>query len=288
MVHQGAKIGFLQADNDVPRWSHWLLNHLPTLGFSTAAERIGYAIGQSMFTPADTHSSELLVDDRPYAGWLYGGVGLQRRGLGWGGFLTLEGLELQLGVIGPNSYADNMQTWWHHQAPRGWEYELDDEPGIALRYGRAWLITPPFDGQRYFDLIPHGGLSVGNVDTSFRAGATVRTGWNLPDDVSIQSINSVIPSAGGWSPSAAGGRWGFYIFGGVEGRAVLYNAFLDGNAFSDSHHVDKETWVAECRAGFVLLFDRLEFAYTQILQTREFEKQPEAQVYGSFALRVNF
>jgi len=285
---QGAKVSFLQADNHLPNWTAGLLDSIPALGFSTGAERIGYELGQSMFTPANTHASELLVNDRPYAGWLYTGAILQRRGIGLGNYLTLENFQLDIGIVGVQSEAEQLQTWWHTHTPAGWKNQLRDEPGFDLKYGRAWLITIPSDQERNFDIIPHAGLSAGNVDTSFRAGTTLRAGWNLPQDFGVQPIDSLFTTEGGRSPSREGRRWGFYFFSGVEGRAVLYNEFLDGDAFRASPHVDKEPFVGEWRSGLVFVFDRVEIAYTHILLTREFELQPQGQIYGSLSLRYNF
>jgi hypothetical protein len=285
---QGAKLAFLQADNDVPKWTRCLFDHVTELGFSTGAERIGYQFGQSIFTPADTHSSEQLLDDRPYAGWLYTGFIVQRRGLGLGDHLTLENFQMDIGIIGPESAGDQMQTWYHHRAPRGWEYQLKDEPGLALKYGRACLIPLPTEERRYLDVIPHGGLSAGNVDTSFRAGTTVRAGYNLPDNFGVQPIDSLFTKEGGWSPSQQGRRWGVYVFTGVEGRAQLYSAFLDGNVFRESQHIDKEIFVGEWRSGLVVVLNHVEIAYTHIYRTREFEGQPEGQVYGSISVAVRF
>ena len=38
--------------------------------------RASFSIGQSIYTPEDTSATELIEDDRPYAGWLYAGFGL--------------------------------------------------------------------------------------------------------------------------------------------------------------------------------------------------------------------
>ncbi|MHC1768454.1 MAG: lipid A deacylase LpxR family protein [Verrucomicrobiia bacterium] len=284
---QGAKIAFYQAANDVPRWTARTLDKLPALGFEPGASRIGYEIGQSIFTPADTDASELQLDDRPYAGWLYGGLILQRRGSTAGGLLALENVGLQLGIIGPASFADNVQTWYHGEGPKGWRHQLKNELGLALKYGRAWLVPVPSLESRHVDLIPHAGLSGGNVDTSLRAGVVLRAGWNLPADFGPQLIESVVAAPSGRSRSADR-PWGFYFFTGAEGRAVLYTAFLDGNIFRDSHSVDKEPFVGEVRGGMALVFSRVELAYGHLLRTREFEGQPHNHTYGSLSLSMKF
>lgn len=285
---QGARLSFLQGDNELPGWLKTGLDNVPALGFAPEADRVGYEVGQSIFTPANTHTSSFLPDDRPYAGWLYAGVLLQRRGLGRGGFLTLENVRLDLGMIGPESFADHIQTWYHHHAPRGWEYQLQDEPGVALQYGRAWLIPVPSGEEHYFDMIPQAGLSAGNVDTSFRVGTTFRVGWHLPEDFGAQPIHSLLGPSGGRSRSETEPRWGFYFFSGVEGRAVLYTTFLDGNSFRESHHVDKEPFVGEWRSGLVLVLNRIELVYSHIFRTREFRPQPEGQGFGSVTLQLRF
>lgn len=284
---QGARIAFYQADNDLPQWTARTLDKLPALGFEPGASRIGYALGQSIFTPANTRVSELQLDDRPYAGWLYGGLTLQRRGSTARGLLALENFQVELGIIGPASFADNVQTWYHGKGPEGWRHQLKNEPGFALKYGRAWLVPIPSLDSRHFDLIPHAGLSGGNVDTSFRAGALLRAGWNLPADFGPPLIESVVAAPSGRSRS--GDRaWGLYFFTGAEGRAVLYSAFLDGNTFRDSHSVDREPFVGELRGGMALVFRRVELAYSHLFRTHEFEGQPHNHIYGSLSLSMKF
>jgi hypothetical protein len=219
---------------------------------------------------------------------LYTGLVLQRHGVGSGDILHLENFQLDIGIIGPDSLAEAAQNAFHDVRPPGWPHQLQDEPGLALKYGRACLIPLYSDDHHLFDFIPAGGFSLGNVDTSFRVGTTLRFGWNLPQDFGAQPIQSLFMTAGGRSPSQNGKRWGVYIFSGVEGSAVLYTVFLDGNTFRDSHHVGKEPFVGEWRNGIVFLFDRVEVAYTHIIRTEDFTKQSEAQIYGSLTIKWKF
>jgi hypothetical protein len=78
------------------------------------------------------------------------------------------------------------------------------------------------------------------------------------------------------------------VFAGLEGRAVLYNIFLDGNTFTDSHSVDKETWVGDVQAGVVVQWNRFRITYTQIFRTKEFEGQDDGDLYGSVSLSYRF
>ncbi|MBI3853844.1 MAG: lipid A deacylase LpxR family protein [Verrucomicrobia bacterium] len=289
---QGFKVAYLQEDGVLPRWAAGLSAKIPAWGFSLRTEKFGYELGQSIYTPLDIGVKTLVSNDRPYAGWLYSGFILQRRGLAFGNQPMLESFQLDFGAIGRASLAEVSQALFHEldnsAKPAGWAHQLKDEPGLALKYQRSWRFSPAQENVRYVDFIPHAGASLGNVDTSFRLGATVRLGWNLPDDFGAQTIDSLITTEGGWSPSRTGGRWGFYLFTGVEGRAVLYTVFLDGNLLRDGHHVAKEAFVGEWKSGFAFALRRWELGYTFVHRTPEFVKQIQEDRFGSLFIKYKF
>ncbi|WP_460994321.1 lipid A-modifier LpxR family protein, partial [Staphylococcus aureus] len=59
-------------------------------------------------------------------------------------------------------------------------------------------------------------------------------------------------------------KWGWYLFAGVDARAVARNIFLDGNTFKDSPSVDKFPLVADANAGLALTYDQLRISYTLV------------------------
>lgn len=76
------------------------------------------------------------------------------------------------------------------------------------------------------------------------------------------------------------------MFGGLEGRAVGRNIFLDGNSFQDDGpSVDKNMLVGEARIGLALTFDDVRFAYTQVFRSQEFEGQSR-QIFGTVSLSL--
>ena len=71
-----------------------------------------------------------------------------------------------------------------------------------------------------------------------------RLGWNIPRDFGTSLIR---PSGDSNAPLStqdplvkSDHGFGLYVFGMVEGRAVLHNIFLDGNTFNHSHSIDKK------------------------------------------------
>ncbi|HWQ91964.1 MAG TPA: lipid A deacylase LpxR family protein [Clostridia bacterium] len=288
---QGIKFSFLFADDDVPGCVQRFSDALPQLGFSKNTDRVGFVVGQSIYTPADLKQTALIPDDRPYAGWLYGGLVLHRRGRMLGSVPVLESLQLDLGIIGPESLSQEAQTWVHElrdfEIFQGWRNQLKTEPGMALRYQRSGRLSLG-KTRRYLDLMPHAGFSLGNVETSFRGGGQLRVGLNLPEDFGVQHINSLLIPEGGWSTNRAGGGWGAYLFAGAEACVVGYTAFLDGNLFRDSHSVDKEPFVAEFKGGIMLLLGRVEAGAAYVYRSREFAGQDRENRYGSLFVKMTF
>ena len=132
----GTRLAWMAPEDHVPDWVTYGAAFVPLFD-ATASKRIVYSLGQSIYTPDDISVKTLVPDDRPYAGWLYVGIGL----VSVSGD-QLDNLELDLGVVGPHSYAEDVQKTWHgwfgFQRPQGWDNQLRDEPGILLTYERKW------------------------------------------------------------------------------------------------------------------------------------------------------
>src|SRR6201999_687359 len=96
------------------------------------------------------------------------------------------------------------------------------------------------------------GTSIGNIYDYVNAGAMARFGVNLPKDYGPMRIEPSLPGSDYFEPTAG---FGAYVFGGVDGRAVARNLFLDGNSFEDSRSVDKFNLVDDAIFGAALTFD---------------------------------
>src|SRR5256885_15874840 len=71
--------------------------------------------------------------------------------------------------------------------------------------------------------------------TLFRS-AIGRIGFDLPDDYGPPRIEPGLPGTNFFEPTAA---FGWYLFAGVDGRAIARNIFLDGNTWQTSRGVEK-------------------------------------------------
>jgi hypothetical protein len=269
-------------DAPPPAWALRVARLLP--GFPVPGEvRPGYALGHAMFTANAISLVEPPPGEPPYAGWLYGS--------GWLGVWNgrqADQLTLTLGVVGPAALAEQGQKFVHKitgsEDPRGWDTQLENEPTLGLTYQRSWRgEAVELQGGKRFDFTPHAGGALGNVYTYANAGFTLRYGSQLPRDDAPLRVQPGPPGAGLY---AAGDDFDWYLFAGVDGRAVARNLFLDGSTFEDSRGVDKKPLVADLQIGVALTWRGARLSYAQVLRTREYDHQPDPTDFGALTLSL--
>jgi hypothetical protein len=249
----------------------------------------GFA-GQSIFTPEDKTLSQPDPADRPYAGWLYGGVSLYRET-----DRTLDRASLVLGLVGPGAGGRQVQNGWHEftnpfiGAPQvfGWPAQLKNEPGIVLSEERKWRLAAPV-GRFEIDALPEVNVALGNIFTYAGAGAVLRFGQGLKADWGQPRIQPALSGSDFVNRDALRDGWAWYVFGGIEGRAVARNIFLDGNTWEDGPSVDREPLVADFTAGAAVIGHGIRFGASYTLRSEEFEGQDGRDDFVAFSASVTF
>ncbi len=277
----------------IPQWSYPLIDRLPFVNEPGFQRSISISIGQNIYTPENIIQSDLIQDDRPYAGITYFAIGFHSKNS-----CRMDTLEFDLGIVGRHSYAEDCQKvvheWIDSTDPKGWHNQLKDEPVLNIFYGRKWkLIQSGIGGGFGYDLIPHAGCALGNVATLANAGAQVRFGWNLPNDFGTFLIR---PGSDSNAPLDKQDprffppyhRIGIHLFVAVDGHAVLRNIFLDGNTFRDSHSVDKEPFVGNCMVGAGLVLSRFKMSFAHVHQTKEFKTQKNEHSFTAITLSFSY
>lgn len=251
---------------------------------------LGATAGQLMFTPRDIEQEMLIEDDHPYAGYLYGGVYWQRANN-----FTMDHFQIDLGLVGPDSLAEDAQIWAHEVSdavePRGWDNQLKNEVTFQTYFRKKWRLRAnpdPDAAGLNADLIPGVGAALGTVYIWGEAGVTARVGFNLPDDFGPGRLADMGAATGsirsGYSP------WSIYGFVRVAGRAVAHNMFLEGNNFHGGPGVPIENLVGELQGGVMLGYHRRTFhvdlGYSQTVVTPEFDEQDSTHAYGAWTVAV--
>lgn len=247
------------------------------------------SLGQLIYTPETAATRELLVDQRPYAGYLYLGLGYHGRSED-----RLDSLEVNLGIIGPSALGEQAQDSIHDLRGldkfQGWNNQLGDEPTLQFVYEhKRRLFKQDLPLALEQDLIGHGGLALGNVAIYANAGGEYRIGWDLPEDFGTSAIR---PGGDNSAPGRGDIRlhrsdkflYGLHGFISVDGRAVARDIFIDGNTWRDSHSLDHKEFVADLSLGFSFLVSRWKLSYAQVFRSREFKGQPHHHEYGSLTL----
>jgi hypothetical protein len=120
---------------------------------------------------------------------------------------------------------------------------------------------------------------LGNVYTYLNAGRELRFGCNIRGSFGVSLIRPA-----GSTRLSIGKDFSLFTFGAVNGRAIAHDIFLDGNTFTDSHSVDKESFVADLAAGLAINYKRVIVTWTQVMRTEEFRGQDGKHSFGSIAL----
>ena len=280
----GVQISYTTGPHDAYSWVVDTARLLPFFA-ATGEVRTSYALGQNMYTPKDTQLVNPPLTERPYAGYLYGALGLMEKN-----DRRLDQLQLQIGVVGPLSLAKDAQVWahgiLHDPKPKGWATQLHNEPTVELTYERSYKLIPPKSiFGLFFDLEPHYGAAVGNVYDYANIGAMARFGFNLPDDYGPLRIEPGLPGSNFFEPTAG---LSAYVFAGVDGRAIARNIFLDGNTWQASRSVVKKNLVGDLTLGAALTFWRMRLAYTHVIRTREYGTEAPDSRFGAVSLSFRF
>ncbi|MDR3528520.1 MAG: lipid A deacylase LpxR family protein [Rhizomicrobium sp.] len=243
--------------------------------------RTSYSIGQDIFTPLHTALTVPLPSERPYAGFSYLSLGLMQANPD-----RLDQLELQLGVVGPMALAKESQFWVHSiiadVKPKGWHYQLHNEPAVNLYYERSLKVIPRQSLLGVvLDIEPHLGGAVGTVYDYLNAGAMARLGFNLPDDFGPLRMQPALPGSSYFEPEAG---FSAYAFAGVDCRVMGRNIFLDGNNWRASPSVDKDRFVGDLTVGAAVTFSHMRLAFTHVFRTREYKTQTSSDQFGAVSL----
>lgn len=286
---QGLRLGVLSGDlkpGDSFMGAFRLLSGLGSVfpNDPKASRHVDYEFGQSLFTPEDKTRPVPDPRDRPYAGWLYGGIGFIQDT----DSRVLDHAEVQVGIVGPSSLSAQTQNRFHLAInvpqSRGWTYQLHDEPGLVLQYERKWRYITDLGADFSADAIPSAGVVAGNIWTYGAIGGRLRFGQNLRADYG-PTRNLPGPSGTDYiNSSYLDPDWpvAWYLFVGTEGRAVARNIFLDGNSVHVSPHVTKTPLVGDFELGVaVRAFEVLNLSYAYLLRSDEFTTQRKADNFGT-------
>jgi lipid A 3-O-deacylase len=283
---------YREADN-IPQCLCPIVDRLPFINDLAYQKNLYFSIGQNMYTPSNIHRTDLIKEDRPYAGISYMAIGFLSRNQ-----KRMDTIEIDAGIVGPHSYAGNVQNFFHrlfkNPEANGWDNQLKDEPVLDLFFERKWRVLSSDLGNGFaYDLIPHAGFSAGNLLIAGVFGGQVRFGFNLPNDFGTLLIRPgsdtnapVDEKDPRFSPDHS--SFGAHIFFGLDASAVARNLLLDGNSFKKSHSVEKKPVVSRVFGGLGFLIGHVKITFANVWESKNFDTQKNGERYGSLTASYSF
>jgi lipid A 3-O-deacylase len=224
---------------------------------------LSFELGQTIYTPQSAAIPGPGFIDRPFAGYLYLGSAIN---LLYTNESSLK-LQAQLGIVGPNSFAEQVQylihSTFHFYKPGGWIYQVqnDYEVNLSARYN---FLLSRIKG---FDVAINSYANLGTGLTGAGAGFTARFGkFN-------RLYNSAATSSTVAFKNISSSRSEAFIYAKPLVNFVVYDATIQGSLFSDSAGVneiltDKTPVVLSEQLGGTWVTGHWLFDLSAIYQTR--------------------
>lgn len=187
---------------------------LPGVGGGDSQHALAFSLRHLMTTPENIEAREPDFDSTPYMGYLN-----VRAGLWSWNRARITGYSLMLGVVGPDSYAEESQELVHEitysTQPRGWDYQLGTDlvGGLEVVHARK-LFESGASGELERDMSWFGSARAGNFLTNARLGLAWRTGVHLP--VNFVPDYSGISSSVGLPGALEAPGSGWTLFAGIQ------------------------------------------------------------------------
>ncbi|KGL63009.1 lipid A deacylase LpxR family protein [Polaribacter sp. Hel1_85] len=211
-----------------------------------------------MYTPYKATVDNITKHDRPFAGYLYGCFGINRVYKNQ----QILNTSVQVGVIGSNSYAKELQEFIHDiygfKKAVGWEYQIKN--AFALNFNAEYLKTILKTEKNNFDITWTSNFNLGTVYTNMSTGFNARIGLKplqkLSNSIAFNtSLNNEQNNSFREVESF------FYIKPML--RYAAYDATLQGSFLNKASLVTKELvpLVFDVELGLRLTVNRFNFGY---------------------------
>ena len=252
----------------------------------------GSSLTQLMFTAETGASYVQPVGERRYAGWLGLGFSLHVKD-----DTILNSIEFTVGTTGSNALGEHTQDFVHSVRGlakfNGWDNQIPNEITADLSFAqkrRADFFQWDRGVFRIDGLTEWGGR-LGTFRTTAHVGGFFRAGFHLPPDFTDPRLSDTAYSNLYFdSDEPYVGHWSAYLMFGATGRAVGFDATLDGPLFTGYDTGNRrEPFIGEVFCGGGIRYRQVELSYVHTWRSQEYEEQRGGVAdFGSVALRLKF
>lgn len=249
-------------------------------------EKVTYEVnvGQKMYNPHSGSSPNPATQDRPFAGYLFGGVQTSL-------FYKKESLlkiGINLGTVGPDALGQEAQKLLHRivgfYKVRGWEYQISNDFAANANIQFTKLLHRSNNNSVDFTLDTYANL--GTTYNGAGAGLLFRTG-----DIN-QLFNSACYNAsiGNKSKTEKLKKREFYFYAKPQLNYVAYDATVQGSFFNHNSPVTfgVKPFVFSQLLGFNYSTPRFTLDYSLTFLSKEIKSNAKAHQYGSISMYYRF
>lgn len=242
-------------------------------------------LGQFMYTPRYIYKDEEQMFDRPFAGYLFGEFGNTN-------FYTNQSVfkkYIQVGYVGPNSFADQVQSsthkLFHYTAFEQWDYQIKNTLAIQTYFMFSKPFLSSIKSER-IDFQWQSEAKLGTVFTSLSTGFVTRIGIKklvaLSDSnfhgASLNQNNSPLESE-------------FYFYMAPSFNYQMYDATIQGGLFNNNSPVtfDLKPFRFNGEAGLRYRKNNLNLSYAFVYRGKEVAfYRNKGYFYGSIGISYLF
>lgn len=234
-------------------------------------------VGQFVYTPRFINAEAVTINDRPFAGYLFGGFTKSI-------FFKNENvfkIGVELGTVGPNSYAQEFQESFHkafnYKEIFGWENQIRN----AMAFQTTILFSKKLfanSSSTKIDFSWQSQADLGTIFTGINTGMIARIGFKKL--VPIYNSNLFGGSVG----TTKVNNDEFYFYMAPSIRYQIYDATIQGSMFSGSSPLTFPIVPLRfnAKAGFVYRKNNLNLSYSFVYTTKEVADSPATGFfYGS-------
>jgi hypothetical protein len=134
-----------------------------------------FKVGQYIYNPQTINADDFYVNDRPFAGYLFGKIGF----LNYYGSENVLKLNFQFGFVGQNAFGQETQSIFHktfgYKKVRGWQYQINNALSVQgnIFYSQSIISAAK---NLNFDLNLVGETNFGTTNTGTSIGFITRIG----------------------------------------------------------------------------------------------------------------
>lgn len=192
-----------------------------------------FKIGQYIYNPQTIKADDFFVNDRPFAGYLFGRVGF----FNYYKSENVLKLNFQMGFVGPNAFGEEVQSGFHktfgYKKVHGWQYQIHNTLSIQ---GNIFYSKNIISAQKNlgFDLNLVGDTNFGTTNTGGSVGLLARIA--LKKLLPIYNAN-LYNAALNADKKVYKNESEFYFYINPNLNYQLYDATIQGSLFNNESPV---------------------------------------------------